>query len=163
VNTFPDEGELTMASKTELESSVKELMSLSESELEGELGLRLTQTAEELNRNKELTVVRATGPTVDRAALQSLPDFARKAAERFLKKFNRQMYSLICDKTDPDHETVRAESAKGAEALGYAISGALVVSFGWLPGIATVIAVIIAKRAAKSGYDAFCETWKEQL
>ena len=80
-----------MASKTELESSVKELMALSESELEGELGLRLTHTAEELNRNKELTVVRATGPTVDRAALQSLPDFARKAAERFLKKFNRQM------------------------------------------------------------------------
>jgi hypothetical protein len=163
VNSFLTKGYSNMASKTELESSVKELLKLSESELEGELGRRLTQTADELDRNEELTVARATGPMLDRAALQSLPDFARKTAERFLKKFNRQMYSLICDKSDPDHATVRVAAAKGTEALGYAISGALVVSFGWLPGIATVIAVIIAKRAAKATYDSFCETWKEQL
>jgi hypothetical protein len=47
--------------------------------------------------------------------------------------------------------------------LQAAVSGALVATFGWLPGIATVIAVIIAKRAAGAGYQAFCETWKERL
>jgi len=73
------------------------------------------------------------------------------------------MYSLICDENDPDNKTIREGAAGGAEKLGYAISGALVITFGWMPGIASVIAVIIMKRMAKSGYAAFCETWKEQL
>jgi len=152
-----------MASKTELHSGVKALLDLSESELEGELGRRLAQTEVELDRDEKLTAASATGPTVDKAALQGLPDFARKTAARFLRRFNQQMYSLICDDKDPDNAQIRSAAAQGAEALGYAISGALVATFGWLPGIATVIAVIIAKRAAKSGYQAFCETWKEQL
>ena len=139
------------------------LLSLSEDELESELGRRLTQTASEFDRNEALTVARATGPTIDREALQSLPTFARQTAQRFLSKFNRQMYSLVCDAADPDHEHIRSAAAQGVEALGYAISGAFVVAFGWLPGIATVIAVIVAKRAANAGYQAFCETWKEQL
>lgn len=152
-----------MSSRTELELGVKSLFGLTESELEVELGRRLTQTAEEVERNESLSVAQATGPTVDRAVLQSLPDFARKTGERFLNRFNQQMYSLICDDQDPDHEKVRSAAAQGAESLGYVVSGVLVATFGWLPGIATVIAVIIAKRAAKAGYQAFCETWKEQL
>jgi hypothetical protein len=152
-----------MSSKTELESGVQALFGLTEAELEGELGRRLTQTAEELDRNEALSAVYATGPTVDREVLQSLPDFARMTAHRFLTRFNSQMYSLICDDTDPEHEKIRSAAAQGGEALGYAISGALVVAFGWLPGIATVIAVIIVKRAAKAGYQAFCETWRDQI
>lgn len=152
-----------MASQTELKSGVKALLDLTESELEKELGRRLTRTAEELDRDQALTAVVATGPEIDRETLQSPLDFARGVAERFLSKFNRQMYSLICDSTDPDHEKVKSAAAQGAEALGYAISGAFVVSFGWLPGIATVVAVIIAKRAGKAGYQAFCETWHERF
>jgi hypothetical protein len=152
-----------MSSKTELESGVRALLELSESELEIELGRRLDQTKKELNRNETLSTAQATGLEVDREVLQSLPDFARQTADRFLKRFNAQMYSLICDDTDPDNEKVRAAAEQGLQALGYAVSGALVVAFGWLPGIATVIGVIIAKRAAKAGYQAFCESWKEQL
>jgi hypothetical protein len=73
------------------------------------------------------------------------------------------MYSLICDKDDADHAHIQSAATQGAEALGYVLSGVLVVSFGWLPGVAAVIAVIIAKRAGKAGYETFCETWKEQL
>jgi hypothetical protein len=152
-----------MSSKTELKSGVHALLELSESELEGELGRRLSQTAEQIDRDEPLSVASATGPTVDREALMSLPDFARKTAERFLNRFNRQMFSLICDKKDPDNDKVRSAAAQGAEVLAYVLSGTLVATFGWLPGIATVIAVIIAKRAAKAGYGAFCETWEEQL
>ena len=47
--------------------------------------------------------------------------------------------------------------------LGGVLSGVFVATFGWLPGIAAVIAVIVAKRFGKSGYDAVCKTWKEQL
>lgn len=152
-----------MSSKQELKSGVTALLELSESELELELGRRLSQTAEELERDQAVSAARATGPTVDREKLQSLPSFARKVAERFLDRFNRQMFSLICDKKDPDNEKVRSAAAQGAEVLAYVLSGTLVATFGWLPGIATVIAVIIAKRAAKEGYAAFCETWEERL
>jgi hypothetical protein len=152
-----------MTSKIEIQTDVKALLELSESELETELGRRLSRTAEELERNEALTAAHGMGPTVDRAALQAVPGFVRKVAERFIDKFSKQMYSLICDDKDPDHKQIQTAASQGAEALGYAISGALVVSFGWLPGIATVIAVIIAKRAAKAGYQAMCETWKEQL
>ena len=106
-----------MASKTELESGVRSLLGLNEDELEAELGRRLKLTADELSRNELLSATRATGPTVDREALQSLPDFARKTGKRFLDKFNQQMYSLICDDKDPDHGKVRSAAAQGAEAL----------------------------------------------
>ncbi|HVT15487.1 MAG TPA: hypothetical protein VHQ90_04795 [Thermoanaerobaculia bacterium] len=152
-----------MSSKTELETSVQALLGLSEGELEAELGRRLTQTAEELERNEPLSTMHAAGLTVDREALQSLPEFTTRAAALFLKRFNQQMYSLVCDSTDPDHDKIRSTAAQGAAALGFAISGALVATFGWLPGIASVIAVIIAKRFAKAGYQAVCEAWKEQL
>ena len=152
-----------MSSKTELETGVKALFDLSESELEKELGRRLAQTAGELDEDQDLTATHAGGITVDREKLQALPDFARKLAERFLSRFEREMYSLICDKDDPDNDKIRSAAVQGAEVLAYVISGALVATFGWLPGIATVIAVIIAKRLAKSGYGAFCETWEERL
>jgi hypothetical protein len=152
-----------MTSKTDIQADVDALVGLTDADLETELGRRLEQTNKELTGNEPLSATRGMGPTVDRAVLMAVPASVRKIAERFLTKFNRQMYSLICDDTDPDHAQIQSAAAQGANALGYAISGALVVSFGWLPGIATVIAVIIAKRAAKAGYQAFCETWKEQL
>ena len=55
------------------------------------------------------------------------------------------------------------EAARGAIPMELFGRRILVVSFGWLPGIATVIAVILAKRMGKAGYEAFCETWKERL
>jgi hypothetical protein len=92
-----------------------------------------------------------------------LPDVIRKTAHRFLNNFNAQMYSLMCDSTDPDNEKIREAAAAGAQSVGFILSGIFVASFGWLPGIASVIAVIVAKRFATAGYDAVCRTWMEQL
>jgi hypothetical protein len=152
-----------MPTNLELEKGVKLLAGLSESDLELELGRRLNQTAEELVDNQALTTANPTGPTVDQAVLQNLPDSIRKIGERFWKNFNRQMYSLVCDETDPDNAKLRDAAGQGMETLGYVLSGVLVATFGWLPGIATVVAVLIAKRIAKSGYQTTCELWKEQL
>jgi hypothetical protein len=152
-----------MTSNAEIQSDVKALLKLNDSELEVELGRRLAETEEELKRNQPLTAAHGMGPTVDRTKLQKMPDFVQKTADRFLCKFDRQIYSLVCDNSDPDHAKIKAAAAQGAEAVGYALGGALIVAFGWLPGIATVVAVIIARRAAKAGHEAFCETWKERL
>src|SRR6202521_4712303 len=116
-----------MTSRTEIQADVKALFGLSDSDLEVELGRRLAQTKEELKTDKPLAVTHALGPGVDREALAAVPISARKLAERFLDKFNRQMYSLVCDEKDPDHAQIQSAVAQGGEALGYAVSGALVV------------------------------------
>src|SRR5258708_7782906 len=152
-----------MPTNVELKKGVERLVKLSESELELELGRRLNQTAEELESNKELTTAHPTGPTVDEAALQGLPDTMRKIGERFWQNFNRQMYSLVCDERDPDNAKLRDAAGQGMETLGYVLSGVFVASFGWLPGIATVVALLIAKRICHTGYKTACELWKEQL
>lgn len=150
-------------SMQEIAQGVDALFELSESELELELGRRLAQTRQEIQQRAPLTAARGGGPGMDSAQLQAAPDFARKMAERFLTLFNQQMYSLVCDETDPDNKVIRDAAGQGAQALGYALSGVLVATFGWLPGIATVIAVIIAKRVASSSHQALCQTWKERL
>jgi hypothetical protein len=82
-----------MTSKTEIQTDVKALIGLTESELEAELGRRLIQTEEELEADKPLSATHGMGQTVDQQQLQALPVFVRTAAERFLKKFNKEMRS----------------------------------------------------------------------
>ena len=123
---------------TEIKAGVNALFRLSESELELELGRRLSQTRQEVLNQVALTAASASGPSVDQTQLQALPDVARKTAERFLSLFNHQMYALVCDERDPDNKIIRSAAVQGAEAFGYALSGVLIATFGWLPGIATV-------------------------
>jgi hypothetical protein len=148
----------------QMQKSVEQLFSMSEADLELELGRRLTQTREEILKSATLTTAEASGAaTVDKETLQGLPDVVRKTAHRFLDNFNRQLYSLVCDSSDPDHAKLRQAAASSAQSLALVLSGVLVASFGWLPGLASVIAVLVAKRFGKAGYDAVCQTWKEQL
>ncbi|MBV8368727.1 MAG: hypothetical protein JO036_07295 [Candidatus Eremiobacteraeota bacterium] len=147
-----------------LQFGVDALFDLSDSELELELGRRLTETREELREGKaDLSAAQPAGPTPDREQLMSLPSFVRDVAQRFLKDFDHQIYSLICDPNDEDGKQLRLAADQGARALGYALGGAFIATFGWLPGIATVIAVILARRIAKSTYTAFCGAYKERL
>jgi hypothetical protein len=149
--------------QAQMEDSVRQLLGLSEPELEVELGRRLTQTQGELSRHAALSTAQPGGIRPDAEKLMAFPDVARKVAHRFLQNFNRQMYSLCCDSADPDHEKIRQAASAGAEKLGYVLGGIFVGTFGWLPGIATVLGVIVAKRFGGAAYDAVCSTWKEQL
>jgi hypothetical protein len=72
-------------------------------------------------------------------------------------------HSLVCNKDDPDNAKVVQAAGDSAEKLALVLSGALVSTFGWLPAIATAVAVIIAKRAFKAGHAALCELWKSSL
>jgi len=149
--------------QAQMKQAVDELMNLSESDLEKELGRRLAATEDELRTSPTLTAALPSGPTVDLAVLQGVPAFVRATGKRFLEKFNRQMYSLVCDKDDKDSEVIRRAFTQGWQAVAYALTGVFVASFAWLPATATVVAVIVVKRAGGAGYDAFCETWKENL
>ena len=92
-----------------------------------------------------------------------LPGTARQIGHKFLENVNAQMYKLICDADDADNKKIRNAAAAGVQDLSFVLSGIFVATFGWLPGIASVVGVIVAKRFARAAYDAVCKTWKEQL
>jgi hypothetical protein len=147
-----------------MEISVKRLFALSEADLELELGRTLSTTAAEVESQAMLTAAQPGAmKSIDKEQLQSLPGTVRTIAHRFLKNFNTQMYSLVCDSRDPDNEKLRAAAKTSVESLGLVLSGIFVATFGWLPGIASVVAVLVAKRFGGAAYDAVCSTWKEQL
>ena len=148
---------------SQLHQSVQVLAKLSESELEEELGRRLTMTDQEFATQTALTTSAPIDRTTDAAGVMGPLDFLHRLAKSFLKRMNHSLYSLVCDDTDPDNKKVTEAAAKGTEALGYAIAGALAVSFGMLPAIAGVVGTILAKRIVKSGHGALCDVWKEQL
>src|SRR5437763_1413100 len=97
----------------------------------------------------------------DIASLAGPVDFVQKVATEFLRRFNRQLYGLICDPQDPDNPVIRTALESGTQNLGLVLGGVLVASFGWLPGVATVIAAIIVKRIVKAGYSTVCDVWKD--
>src|SRR5207253_9644992 len=67
-------------------------------------------------------------------------DLLERAANLFLTRFNKELYSLICNPDDPENPVIRGALESGTQNLGLVLGGVLVASFGWLPGIATVIA-----------------------
>jgi hypothetical protein len=142
-----------------LYAGIAPLTGLSEDELELELGRRLAQVRDEVNREQLPTAVYPTGPTVDRSSLQALPLGVRNTAQSFLRHFNRQMRSLVCDEKDPDHAKLAKAADEGIDKLALLLTGMLVASLGWLPGLATVIAVLLAKRILSSGLATLCESW----
>lgn len=149
--------------RTEIESSLRDLMALDEEGLAIELGRRLNRVRSEIENAKEmseLTAINLFGHTQESDGKR---EFFKEVGQSFLSKFGREMYSLVCDPKDKDHKQVAAAVSNGAERLGYVLVGVLVSHFGWLPGIATVAATILAKRISSSGHSALCETWKMRL
>jgi hypothetical protein len=153
----------TQTVSAQLEQYVNELANLDDSELMIELGRRLVETNNEIASTRILTTAQPMGASLDTAQLAGPLDVLERAAKLFLNRFNQQLYSLVCNPKDPDNPVIRGALESGPQNLGLVLGGILVTSFGWLPGIATVIAAIILKRIVKAGYSTVCEVWKEQL
>lgn len=146
-----------------MKKSIELLSKLENEELEVELGRRLAETRKQLQQGFSLTASDFYGPALDQAALQGPMDFLRDVARGFLTRFNEQMYALVCESRDPDNKKIMDALAAGTETLGYVLSGVFVATFGWLPGVASVIAVLVAKRFASASHQAVCDAWKKQL
>lgn len=153
----------TQTVSAQLEQYINELANLDDSELMIELGRRLVETSQEMASTPLLTTAQPTGASLDTAPLAGPLDVLEKIAHKFLNRFNKQLYSLICDPNDPDNPLIRSAIESGTQNLGLVLGGVLVASFGLLPGIATVIAAIILKRIVKAGYSTVCDVWQEQL
>jgi hypothetical protein len=154
----------TASVQKQLEQSVKALLKLEPSQLETLLGQQVAMISEELGKSPSLSAVSpATAMIEDTTRLAGPPEFLRQLGQRFVKKFGAQMYSLLCDKNDPDNAKVVEATKAGAEKLALMLAGYLVVGIGLLPGIATAIAVLVAKRVVDAAHDSLCEQLKASL
>lgn len=149
--------------KEQLKGSVDALLGLEPSELAVELGRRLEATKEEVEKGHELLVSSPLVIPPDSTQLAAAPVWLKELGENFVKKLNHQFYSLFCNKDDPDYPKIDFIFGEGIEKVALVLAGVLVTSFGLLPGIATAVAVIIAKRIIGSTRDAVCATWKDTV
>ena len=123
----------------QLENSIGTLLALSDSTLELELGRRLSQTKKELVAQPTLSVD-STAPKLDDADLQVQATLSRTLAKKFLNDVGLHAYSLI--HRSPD---IQRAAAEGIGPLATVLCTELVVKFGLMPGIASVLGVMIAK------------------
>jgi hypothetical protein len=144
----------------QLQQSVNALVDLEDSEIETELGRRLSATKEELEKAENLSAAAAIYVPLDKSQLAAAPVWLQRLGQAFLERLNAQMYKLVCDPRDEDNAKIRQVASAGVQQLGMVIAGILVASFGLLPGLAAAVAVIFAKRIAKAGQEALCATWR---
>ncbi|MFC1578013.1 hypothetical protein ACFL36_03270 [Thermodesulfobacteriota bacterium] len=145
------------------ETTVKVMWDLNLQELEIELGRRLELTRREFDSETSLTAAYPSSPAIDDSELMGSIDELRGIAGKFLNNLNREFYSLVCDRNDPDNKKILAALDKGAESAAYVLVALLAANFGMLPGIAIIVAVLIAKRFAGAAHKTACELWKQEI
>jgi hypothetical protein len=109
----------------QLKRTVQELATLSDGDLDEELGRRLVMTKTDLGTQEALTTARPLGRTEDTAGTMGPGTFLRDLAKGFMRRLNHSLYALVCDTTDPDNAKVRSALDKGTDALGYASAPAM--------------------------------------
>lgn len=152
-----------MSLQNELNESIKALVNLSDDDLEVELGRRLKINEMEIQAESVLSASGVMPLKLDEAELAGPREFLRNLAHDFLSRFNRQLYSLVCNPEDEDYKLVNAAMGGGAEKVALVVAGVLMAKFAWLPAIVALIASIVAKRAVSGAHESVCAVWKKQL
>ncbi len=146
----------------DLESSFNALWKLEEPDLEIELGQRLQLTQRELEKHSALSAARPSVKVIDTTVLQGPLDSFRQIASKFLGRFEKDMYTLICDKSDPDNAAI-VKLGLDPKTIGLLLAGYLTAHFAILPGIAVVLASLFAKRFVGTAYMTACDEWKVRV
>jgi hypothetical protein len=153
-----------MAIANQINNSLKEYAKLDENQLLIELGRQLESIENDFNSNDQLAA--ATVPSVmpDNSKLAGpIGDKFKKIAWTFLNRFNKTLYSIMCDPNDPNHGEIHQAAKTSVEKLGFVLAGILGAHFGWLPALVVVLAALLVKRFAKDTYEVACELWSKEI
>jgi hypothetical protein len=90
-------------------------------------------------------------------------DFFRDLGRTWWAKLEPQLYNLLCDKQNPDHDDLMDSLVHGAKDLALALAPTLVARLDALPAAAVVVATLAAKKIANTGLQAVCQTWGEAM
>ena len=144
-------------------SSINQFTKWDENQLLAELGHQLESIEHDFNSADDLTAAKPAAPALDKSQLAGpTADKLKQLGLRFMQRFNRTLYSIICDPNDPDNAKIRVAASEGVEKLGLVIAGVLAAHFAWLPAIVVVVTSLLLKRFGKDAYREACAIWKEQ-
>jgi len=149
-----------------LEQQVNNLWLKPEEDLYTTLGInqQAVETAEKNNDEKQLEKAKQydtvfSAEETEMGVLDDLKDFG----QRWWVKLEPDIYDLLCNKKNPDHDKFMESLKEGAKTLAVALAPVLVTQVAALPAVAIVVATIAAKKIADSGLEVVCEIWKESL
>lgn len=83
--------------------------------------------------------------------------------ERWWAKLEPELYDLLCNRDNQDHNELMDALLLGARMLAVALAPALVAHVSALPAVAIVVATIAAQMIAETGLEAACEIWTESM
>lgn len=148
----------------QMAQNIAETSKLSQAQLMVELGRRLEDLEQETMKASQLKAAKVMAVPKETAALMGpIADKLKSIARRFLDRYNRSLYELICNPSDPDNAVIKTAVQQGTEKLGLVLAGILVASFGWLPGLVTVVVALLLKRFVNVTHSTACEIWKQEL
>jgi len=90
-------------------------------------------------------------------------DDLKEFGERAWAKLEPQVYDLLCNKENPQHEELMSALGEGAKMLAVALVPALATAGAAVPAVIVVVATIAAKKVYDSGMETACEMWAESL
>ncbi len=140
---------------------------MDEDALLAELGQRVETLKKEPATKSQLSTLSAVMPLAPQPTAGPWLDAVVNMGKTFLSRFNRDLYRLMCDKSDPDNKEIRDAFATGEVAASTYVAGLLVSTFAWLPAIVAIVGGLIIRRFIKSAanetYDQICTTWGKEL
>lgn len=145
-----------------LKQSFEQLWKLDEDELEVELGKRLELTRAEQARHAALSTVWPLASVPDSTELQGPLEVFAQVGRKFLTRLEKDMYSLICDKNDPDHAVI-VKLGLDPKTIGLLLAGYLTAQLAILPGVAVALASLFAKRFVGTAFATACDEWKSRV
>ncbi|HZZ81807.1 MAG TPA: hypothetical protein VFE62_25125 [Gemmataceae bacterium] len=151
----------------ELAKNIQAYSKMSEDQLLAELGRRLETLPDESTKKMSLSVADAAMPLPTAVLAGPIAERLKAIALRFLKRFNNDLYRLMCDPNDPDNKKIREAASQGEQAITVLLGSLLLSYFAWLPGIIAIVAGLIIKRFVKSladaAYNGVCASWGKEL
>ncbi len=152
-----------MATRQELAESIEAYSKLSEDQLLAELGSRVKEMEDDPVEGA-IQLAAVGHPSLDTSKLAGpVADELKAIGYRFLQRYNRALYDLMCNPKDPDNAKFKNAILSGGESAGLVLGGFLLAHFFWLPGIVTLVASLLVKKFASCTYDEACFLWGEQL
>jgi hypothetical protein len=156
-----------MAFDQVLGKNIENYSRMSEDALLAELGQCLQTLPIEARKKTILSAADPAMPVQPQQLAGPVLDAAKDLALKFLGRFNKDLYRLMCDKTDPDNKKIIAAMEAGEVAASAYVGALLLTTFAWLPGIIAIVAGMIVRRfikaAAGAAYDQVCTNWGKEL
>jgi hypothetical protein len=124
-----------------------------------ELGRREAALAQGLTEQAANPDV-APAPPPDET-LMGIGDTFADFGKRMWKKYEPQIYDMLCNPKNPKHGELMDALKEGTKNLAIMLVPALMAQLAALPAFVVVIATLAGKQIAKTGLEVACDMWAE--